>query len=455
MASIPLSTTTTTSTQSTLRSRQKRTGAASASTPPSRPSSIRSSSAASLPASHLTRRDSSRDKSKADTNGASKGQTNLRSVFPNSITASGVNLNGPWSKLQNFASTIGNEILGLSEPSQPGTGAGDLRNDAANRRRRKMARTASDGGITAMLANGQRTKREEQLCRKLEEDADEWMKDRGKRSRSPEPEERRSGDGSGDRQALVYVHEVRKTDTLEGIVLLYNISSAALRRANRLWPGDSVQSRKHLFLPVTECLSRGRRLTPEEEATLPTDNPDASQFTHDSYVQLPGIKHPVEIIRLQSSTLTHFPPRRRALSRASTSTPASSPSPTRTISHIPASVFFEPGVHPLDGKVRPGEQIPLDVQLDLGKMLDGVEKGVSVVEGFIRGLTKKAGEVVEGELIELTQGFRISEEERDRARENVSDRVTEGLSSGRPSTTETLWERRRRNLSQATTLVGE
>ncbi|KAF1819584.1 carbohydrate-binding module family 50 protein [Dissoconium aciculare CBS 342.82] len=61
-----------------------------------------------------------------------------------------------------------------------------------------------------------------------------------------------------DRDALVYLHDVRKEDTLAGIALRYNIHANALRKANRMWPNDTVQTRQHLILPVDACGVKGR-----------------------------------------------------------------------------------------------------------------------------------------------------------------------------------------------------
>jgi hypothetical protein len=51
----------------------------------------------------------------------------------------------------------------------------------------------------------------------------------------------------------VYVHIVRKTDTMPLILLAYGISATALKKANRLWANDSIQIRNELYLPVDQC----------------------------------------------------------------------------------------------------------------------------------------------------------------------------------------------------------
>ncbi|PWN37870.1 uncharacterized protein FA14DRAFT_170635 [Meira miltonrushii] len=51
---------------------------------------------------------------------------------------------------------------------------------------------------------------------------------------------------------LVLVHTVLVTDSLEALALRYNSDVRTLRKANGLWPGDSVQVRKELYIPVDE-----------------------------------------------------------------------------------------------------------------------------------------------------------------------------------------------------------
>lgn len=51
---------------------------------------------------------------------------------------------------------------------------------------------------------------------------------------------------------LVLVHSISSMDTLDSLALKYKTNSGTLRRANGLWPGDSIQSRKELFIPLDE-----------------------------------------------------------------------------------------------------------------------------------------------------------------------------------------------------------
>ena len=59
------------------------------------------------------------------------------------------------------------------------------------------------------------------------------------------------------------VHPVVETDTLEGIALRYGADVHTLRRSNGLWPGDAVQMREHLYIPVDSCRWRPPNATIE------------------------------------------------------------------------------------------------------------------------------------------------------------------------------------------------
>lgn len=195
--------------------------------------------------------------------------------------------------------------------------------------------------------------------------------DRGSMSAPPAENE--------DREALVYLHQVEKSDTLAGITIRYNCSANALRKANRMWPNDTVQSRQALVLPVDACGVKGRpisgpdamdllgddvdALTAVEEVPTPqapTINGDAFALNrtnsvststsnrrpssaaissidteppwhHDSWVVFPGSSKPTEIVRLSRRNLGYFPPaRRKSNCYSDLDTPSTSLDLTRT-----------------------------------------------------------------------------------------------------------------------------
>ncbi|KAK3702261.1 hypothetical protein LTR37_014972 [Vermiconidia calcicola] len=185
-----------------------------------------------------------------------------------------------------------------------------------------------------------------------------------------------------DRAALVYLHHVQKDDTLAGITIKYNCSANVLRKANRMWPNDTVQSRQTIVLPVDACGVKGRPV-PEsgvmnllgsagtanaetvddmqaEEVPTPTPTVKAPSFPngdntrdrsismstnttsrrasssiaagdeppwhHDSWVLFPNNSKPTEIARLSRRALGYFPPARRknSMSFSDLDTPSTS-----------------------------------------------------------------------------------------------------------------------------------
>ncbi|KAJ4333986.1 hypothetical protein N0V95_009300 [Ascochyta clinopodiicola] len=147
--------------------------------------------------------------------------------------------------------------------------------------------------------------------------------------------------------ALIYVHHVKKQDTLAGVCIKYNCEQAVLRKANRMWPNDTILSKKTIVLPVDACGVKGRPVQgpdalPEEDLLLgeygdasskkpdteglpngwttpkqkassvisSTDTPE-TPWKHDSWVLLPNDKQPTQIARMPRRALGFFPPARR------------------------------------------------------------------------------------------------------------------------------------------------
>jgi hypothetical protein len=154
-----------------------------------------------------------------------------------------------------------------------------------------------------------------------------------------------------DQDALVYVHRIQPYDTLAGVIIKYNCQPEAFRKINRLWPNDNIQIRKHVLVPVDACTTRGKKIEnvganldllgselenislKQETSADPntesssfhssaiaspsmyplslTSSPDASDYRHESWVQLPQFPLPTEILRIPRRTLGYFPPARR------------------------------------------------------------------------------------------------------------------------------------------------
>ncbi|KAJ9475235.1 LysM domain-containing protein [Pseudozyma hubeiensis] len=57
-------------------------------------------------------------------------------------------------------------------------------------------------------------------------------------------------------QVRVLIHPVAPTDTLSSLALHYGADIQVLRKSNKLWPGDPVQIRKLIYIPVDSCKHR-------------------------------------------------------------------------------------------------------------------------------------------------------------------------------------------------------
>ncbi|OBT39305.1 hypothetical protein VE00_10072 [Pseudogymnoascus sp. WSF 3629] len=151
-----------------------------------------------------------------------------------------------------------------------------------------------------------------------------------------------------DTDALVYVHHVKQTDTVAGVILKYNCDPAAFRKANRLWPNDVIQFRKTVLVPVDACAVRGVPCDPPTELISPapapadeeppnlsspsapspwansilslpnvpetdTSDPDGDPWIPVRWVLLPSApaSEPTQIARLPRKKLGYFPRRRR------------------------------------------------------------------------------------------------------------------------------------------------
>ena len=153
-------------------------------------------------------------------------------------------------------------------------------------------------------------------------------------------------DDEVDEDALVYIHKIKREDTLAGVMLKYGCQPDVFRKVNRFWPNDNIQTRKHVFLPAEACSVRGKRVEqPDllstsmqdlkienkgpsrsqsdtftgEIATSPaqsavsrmTSNVEEHGFKHDCWVSIPSFPEPIEILRIPQRSLGYFPRARR------------------------------------------------------------------------------------------------------------------------------------------------
>jgi len=155
-----------------------------------------------------------------------------------------------------------------------------------------------------------------------------------------------------EQQIRVYLHHVRKTDTMPLILLVYEISASVLKKSNRLWAADSIQSREKLYLPVDECRVIPAPCSPPpkikdmlpnglqadlDKASKPhgkngdwpprlpnqstTPLPAAETDPGGEWVMIPGIG-PIQIVSLAAQKLSYFPTPQQTAMERSTSLPS-------------------------------------------------------------------------------------------------------------------------------------
>ena len=222
-------------------------------------------------------------------------------------------------------------------------------------RSREWGPPASNGRVVGAGSLEERqalvqAKRRERLLESVEEGLPDSV---GKFKRRTSDDQSASAPPSehDDRDALVYVHQVKPQDTMAGLMIRYNCQPALFRKANGFWPNDDIQIRKTVVLPLDACGVKGKRvqtpdLIPSQDgpaegkqaapATWPSDlspqspEPSNSKFgdteplsiyiptehhsdppwKHDSWASIEGFPSPVEIARLPRRNLGFFPSNR-------------------------------------------------------------------------------------------------------------------------------------------------
>ncbi|KAF9653978.1 hypothetical protein BDM02DRAFT_3182405 [Thelephora ganbajun] len=102
---------------------------------------------------------------------------------------------------------------------------------------------------------------------------------------------------SGEKEELVLVHEVTTTDSLQGVSLKYGISMADLRKANQMWPSDSIHLRRSLNVPVNKA-SKLKQLSVDGPMEPQRTSPSSSTV---SLATIPDIRW------IPASHLSFFP----------------------------------------------------------------------------------------------------------------------------------------------------
>ncbi|KAF2125040.1 carbohydrate-binding module family 50 protein, partial [Dothidotthia symphoricarpi CBS 119687] len=275
-----------------------------------------------------------------------------------------------WSAIQGLAANVLGNEGGTPEPS-----------DTRKRRSQHGRRTSTSApppkqwgpaGTGSHVGAGLQEEREAMVRAMKRKDLltanDHLMSDsigRIKRRNSDELHSASAPPGDNDdRDALVYVHHVRPQDTLAGLSIKYNCEQAVLCKSNRMWPNDSIQTKKTIVLPVDACGVKGRpvpgpdvlpdqdlllgeygdstsnkgqkpdtnglpngwttprRRDTETNSTLSSSADAEPPWKHDSWVLLPNDKTPTPIGRMPRKALGFFPPaRRKSLAFSESSTP--------------------------------------------------------------------------------------------------------------------------------------
>ena len=304
---------------------------------------------------------------------------------PSSKFASGL-WESSWASLQGIASNlIGSDGSGRSTPNRSPTRK-RRPYEATHGTRNTSAPPAQWGPAVSgdrQLGAGTREDRKAQVQAKKREvllAANGAPDTAGRYKRRDSDDRNRTAAENEDQNSLVYLHKVKPEDTLAGITIRYNCQANIFRKANRLWPNDSIQIRKMVVLPVDACGVRGRKIPepapngalphpdsfhPSSEDIMPTpidltthppwgdvhetnpkksdkqklassiptspsisitlSNPEEPPWTHDSWVKIDNFPDAVEIARLSRKALGYFPrSRRKSLSFSDLGSPLAS-----------------------------------------------------------------------------------------------------------------------------------
>ncbi|KIW55910.1 hypothetical protein PV05_04617 [Exophiala xenobiotica] len=320
----------------------------------------------------------SRSKSTEQSRNARFNNTHTRSSSGSqTLSAGGQGIWEPWSSIQGLASTLlGNETqrssgsrangatkkpLWMKQDKSYGTKVSTQKWGPSH----EAPSSAVQEAIEERKAMVQAKKREALLLPSASENRDSLG--RYKRRDSDAGASRSTPTDSAE-DALVYLHEVQKGDTLAGVIIKYNCQADPFRKINRFWPNDNIQTRTHVLVPLEGCAARGKKvdspyltndlfdsrldnlttrtsstsqgsdsLPPEgltnstapsvfasEPLSLITSSSEEIDFKHDSWVVLPGIKDPVEILRVPRRALGYFPRTRRKSNATTTVASATS-----------------------------------------------------------------------------------------------------------------------------------
>lgn len=331
-----------------------------------------------LPSKHLSRpTELNRDRSRPRSSSRKPVDPNARSSQTLSSAFTSGLWETSWSSIQGIASNLLNrDTFGVSRSQSPRRKRRPLE-AAQSRKNTDAAQWGPAGNGERHLGHGSQEDRIARLQARKRENLlaanGLLVADASGRYKRRDSEDHQAScahsDEQADRDALVYLHHVKPNDTLAGIIIRYNCEPNTFRKANRLWPNDSIQVRTTVFLPVDACSIKGRKVSEPDNTSnhlddgqmedfmrTPTDAhhpwsssiessetketpfssmptspsisvsaPDEKPWKHDSWVMIDGFTEAVEIARLSRRSLGFFPPtRRKSTSFSDLDTPSAS-----------------------------------------------------------------------------------------------------------------------------------
>ncbi|KAI5854134.1 hypothetical protein BZA05DRAFT_467563 [Tricharina praecox] len=220
---------------------------------------------------------------------------------------------------------------------------------------------------------------------------------------------------------LVYVHPVTPSTTLQGVIIAFDTNASSVLRTNQLWPGDPLQSRGELLIPVDACRIKGSPLGDgggggggggEGDADV---GDEEKRWKPHSYTMLPA-----PLGKTQIGLLYPRRPARRRKSAVQEEEEHREAPPEMNGERKPA--WMKPGVH----SFHPETEAALPEWEEL-------VKGAEVVGGTVEGWVRRLGEGIKsaaavdfgGELIEMVAGV---------GGESVGSSVAGSSTSGRRPT---------------------
>lgn len=296
-----------------------------------------------------------------------------------------------WSSIQGIASTLlGSDVQGLNQTATVPRRKAAPKNSARFSVRAAVDEWGPSGSAERQIAQGSQEERLAKLQAKkrevlLQANGHAEPDRMGQYKRRTSIEEPAISPRDHLMEMPVYLHHVQKSDTLAGLSIRYNCAQSTIRRANRLYPNDTIQIRRKAYLPVDECSVRGKKVAspasnkslidnlldhdssvlgesnksptissssdwtiqsppPPNDTTATSSVSKASPFPtmsiatntagqslseppylHDSWVVIDHIAEPVEIVRMSRRALGYFPPARRRSQSYTDATPLDSP----------------------------------------------------------------------------------------------------------------------------------